>query len=549
MLELPLPVSSPRRVRLALLAGALALGVTSDPSHAQGVASGHRLYAPQSSTTTFLVDRQGTTVHSWPSNFQVGISAYLDANGALFRTIRTAFSGRGSGGGIQKHALDGTLLWDFRYDSGGVLSHHDIEPMPNGNVLLIAWEDKTPAEAIAAGRNPAFLFGTFMPDHIVEVMPTGPTTGTIVWEWHVWDHLIQDFDSSKANFGNVGAHPELIDLNYPPGAAAEFNHVNGVDYDPVHDWIVVSAHSQDEVWIIDHGTTTAEAAGHTGGNHGKGGDLLYRWGNPVAYRAGTLANQELFGQHSPKFIPAGSPGAGNLLIFNNDPPPASQVIEIVLPLDAQDQFVFGPGGVFGPAAPVWTYSAPGFNSGFMSSCERLPNGNTLICSTLQGRIFEVSAGGQNLWEVNLAPGFGAPFHATYYERSLWSDDHEVSVTAGGTVALDLIAGSEFGGDPYVILGSATGTSPGTPLGGGLVLPIQFDAYSILTYANANTATFPGFSGTLSATTGRATASVVIPANLPAALAGLVLDHAYVVLDPSSGAFLHASNAERVTLTP
>ncbi|MGC8644373.1 MAG: hypothetical protein ACP5XB_31305, partial [Isosphaeraceae bacterium] len=58
------------------------------------------------------------------------------------------------------------------------------------------------------------------------------------------------------------------------------------------DQILLSVHSFSEIWIIDHGTTTAEAATHKGGRSGKGGDLLYRWGNPQAYRAGTAADQQ-----------------------------------------------------------------------------------------------------------------------------------------------------------------------------------------------------------------------------------------------------------------
>ncbi len=138
-------------------------------------------------------------------------------DGTILRTIRVGVGpgGGGAGGGVQKVEWDGTVVWDFRYNTNGDLSHHDVKSLPNGNVLLIAWETKTRTEAIAAGRNPNYVSSNgFMPDHIIEVQPTGPTSGTIVWEWHVWDHLIQDYDSSKANYGVVGDHPELVDINY-----------------------------------------------------------------------------------------------------------------------------------------------------------------------------------------------------------------------------------------------------------------------------------------------------------------------------------------------
>lgn len=61
--------------------------------------------------------------------------------------------------------------------------------------------------------------------------------------------------------------------------------MNGIDYNPVLDQIALSTHNLNEWYIIDHSTTTAEAATSSGGNSGKGGDLLYRWGNPAAYQA------------------------------------------------------------------------------------------------------------------------------------------------------------------------------------------------------------------------------------------------------------------------
>ena len=265
---------------------------------------------------------------------------------------------------MQRVALDGTVLWDFHYDGAAHWSHHDLEPMPNGNVLMIAWDNKTVAEAVAAGRDPALISGTVMrADSVIEVQPTGPTTGTIVWEWHVWDHLIQDFDPTKANYGVVAAHPELVNVNYPVATASDWNHMNSVKYDPVYDRIMVSSHAQSEIWVIDHGTTTAQAAGHAGGPWGKGGDLLYRYGNPQVYGAGTAADRVFFGQHSARFIPPGYPGAGNFTVFNNDPPGGGSIVwEYTPPLDAVGNFVLAPGAAYGPAGPVWTYSAPGFDS-------------------------------------------------------------------------------------------------------------------------------------------------------------------------------------------
>ena len=86
----------------------------------------------------------------------------------------------------------GDKIWEFIYSSDQYNQHHDVEILPNGNFLLIAWELKTKGEAVAAGKNPNQLNGNeFWPDHIIEVEPIGSFGGNIVWEWHVWDHLIR----------------------------------------------------------------------------------------------------------------------------------------------------------------------------------------------------------------------------------------------------------------------------------------------------------------------------------------------------------------------
>ena len=526
-------------VLLALLCLTLA-GV----SHAQD--RGHRLYAPLNQPNTFLVDDQGNTVHTWPSGSNPGNTVYVEEDGVLLRAIKTGVSGPGGvGGAVERIAFDGTQLWQFDYDTGGVIHHHDVESLPNGNVLLIAWEVKTQAEAIQAGRNPALVTSsTFMPDHIVEVQQTGPTSGTIVWEWHVWDHLIQDFDGTKDNFGDPAAHPELVDVNYPATNVSDWNHANSVDYDPANDWIVISANFQDEFWIIDHSTTTAEAAGHTGGDHGKGGDLLYRWGNPEAFRAGTPADKKLFRQHGVKFIDAGLPGEGNIILYNNQIAPTSRVEEIELPLDAQGDFIFGPGGVWGPDAPLWTYQDPAMNSAIMSSAERLPNGNTLICTGQQGRIFEITTGGTNVWEI----GVTTTFRAGYVARSLWADGATLSAGAGGSVSFDLVAGSSESAQQYFLLGSLTGTSPGFSKN-GIDVPLNWDVYTDVSLQFANTPVLTDTMGTLDGD-GRAVASFnPTPGLIPPAAVGFVLHHAALAVDPGTTKFTWASNAVAVTIEP
>ena len=368
---------------------------------------GYTLFAPLRSTTSYLIDNDGKLVRSWQSTLPPGDAVYLLENGHLLRTGNVnnrTFTSGGQGGRVQEFDWDGALLWDFEHASNEYLQHHDVEPLPNGNVLLIAWELKSSSEALAAGRNPSLVSARGLwPDKIIEVKPPGANAGEIVWEWHTWDHLIQDFDASKPNYGVVANHPELVDLNFSNNNQPDWQHVNAVDYNPQLDQIMLSVHNNfNEIWIIDHSTKTAEAASHTGGKYGKGGDLLYRWGNPRAYRLGTANDQKFSGQHDAQWITSGLPGAGNILIFNNGTTRRySSVDEIIPPVEANGNYIRASGAAFGPSAATWSYVAPtptDFYAMNISGAQRLPNGNTLICDGPHGIFFEVTAAQEIVWK-------------------------------------------------------------------------------------------------------------------------------------------------------
>ena len=284
---------------------------------------------------------------------------------------------------------------------------------------MIAWEIKTEAEALAAGRNPNLMeAGELWPDHIIEVQPTGASGGEIVWEWHAWDHLIQDYDETRENYGTVAGHPERINLNYAGDSGADWNHINAIDYDTDLDQILLSVHSFSEIWVIDHSTSTAQAKGSTGGNSGKGGDLLYRWGNPQAYGSGSSADQQLFEQHDAKWVKSGLPGYGHILIFNNGQgrPEGdySSVDEIVPPVNSNGSYTFTTGAAYRPTMPLWSYTATPpteFYAQNISGAQRLPNGNTLICQGPDGLFFEVTASGEKIWEYDYG---GAIFRVERY---------------------------------------------------------------------------------------------------------------------------------------
>ena len=416
---------------------------------------GYNLLNPMMSSNTYLMDNAGKIVNKWECD-SPGQAAYLLPNGHLLRCLTSGLGGNrtfhagGAGGRIQEYTWDGELVWDYEYANDDHLLHHGVEYMPNGNILMIAWERKKVDETVASGRSPEIQGDRDLwVDHIIEVKSTGKTTGDIVWEWHVWDHLVQNFDPDKANYGNVIEHPELVHVNpidwmeqvlpedleklkslgYIGGGSnspnvdqynrgnpfnmdADWMHTNAVSYNPELDQIAISVMGFSEVWVIDHSTTTKEAAGHSGGKYGKGGDLLYRWGNPLAYGAGAKEDQQLFTQHDVQWIPRNIKGAGHLLVFNNGrgrlDGEYSSAVEITLPMDHNGNYMLEPGKAYGPEKPSWVYTAPNktdFFSSFLSAVERLPNGNTLICSGMNGTLFEVTEKGDVVWKYQL-PGGG-----------------------------------------------------------------------------------------------------------------------------------------------
>ena len=376
---------------------------------------GYSLFAPMQYHDTYLIDNNGLLVNSWESEHRPAMAAYLLENGNLLRPGKLIgneeFSlAGGAGGYVQEIAWDGSIVWEFEYASELYFPHHDIEPLPNGNVLMIAWEYKSRRETIDAGRDPDLLSSNKLwPDHIIEVEPDGQSGGNIVWEWHIWDHLIQDFDSTKENYGVVEDHPELLDINFDPRPGQnrgnpDWTHLNSIDYNEELDQILVSAHTQDEIYVIDHSTTIEEAAGHSGGRYGRGGDFLYRWGNPQAYGAGSEEDRRFFKQHDAAWVEPGFPGEGSIMVFNNgrNRPDGdySSVEEIVPPVDSAGNYILIPGFPYGPEEPIWIYAADDpfeFYSQNISGALRLPNGNTLICVGRGGEFFEITPEEETVW--------------------------------------------------------------------------------------------------------------------------------------------------------
>lgn len=410
-------------------------------------------------TKTFLIDNCGQIINEWSSNYLPGNAVYLMPNGKLLRAGRvmtgSSVSMGGAGGIIEIFDWDGNLEWSYLVNDQNKRQHHDVYPMPNGNILILVATVMSQQEAFDAGRDPNFLpDGRLYNEQIIEVEPIGTNQANIVWEWNIKNHLVQDFDNSKENFGVISGTPEKLDINFLNGGDGSENwlHFNSIQYDANVDQIVISSRNLSEIYIIDHSTTTQEAAGSTGGTYGKGGDFLFRWGNPQAYQQGTELDRKLYGQHYPHFIKPGLIDEGKIILFNNGfgrTPKFSEVMIIDPPESTDGVYVKQSGLPFGPASADYVYSdlsefpSPFFSS-IVSGAQRLPNGNTLVCEGRTGEVFELNQNDEIVWSyinpfdsnTDASVNQGDPpstsnllFRATKYSLSYSAFDNK-TLTAG-----------------------------------------------------------------------------------------------------------------------
>jgi hypothetical protein len=362
--------------------------------------------------TTFLIDNELNVINLWNHPRGPASMAYLQTDSTLlypYRVQNPTMNSGGVGGGISLYLWNGDLIWDYNISNETYQHHHDIEPLPNGNILILVWEKKNAAEATEVGRQELNnSLNEIWSEALLEIEPISYDSFNVVWEWHLWDHLIQDVDPTLANYGVISEHPELQDVNYgdagnnqgPGGPHGDWKHFNSVAYNDYLDQIVLSSRAHDEIYIIDHSTTTSEAGGHTGGISGKGGDYLYRWGNPQAYGRGSEQNHLLHDQHGVNWISYGYPGEGNLILFNNNNGNnISAVLEIIPPMYNDNTYIIDSEIPIGPDFPTWIYS-DGFHTQMQGGAFRLPNGNTIVTDCDDATFFEINPDNEIVWSYD-----------------------------------------------------------------------------------------------------------------------------------------------------
>ena len=387
------------------------VGVFKNDSNA---VNGYSLFSPLSDFTTYLIDNCGSVVNTWEFQNFPGMMTYLLDDGSVLKAMRIfdGFGVGGSGGLLQRQSWEGDLLWDYEYSTDSLKQHHDMEVLENGNILIIAWERRTDEDIIAAGRDPEKIGknGLWM-EQVVELKPIGTDSAEIVWEWHLYDHLIQDFDPTQNNFGDVKSNPQRLDINYRSftdqqlnlSGSADWLHFNSIDYNPELDVIIISSRNSNEIYAIDHSTSSLEAAGSTGGRYGKGGDFLFRWGNNKVFDS-LQTNQILYAQHDARWTDINGDYTGEITIFNNglgrEDDDASS-IEIIRPVFENGEFVYDASEnsyAIIHEQTIFPEDEYPFTSPRMSGVQTLENGNLLICAGNFGSVYEIDRSGNLYWK-------------------------------------------------------------------------------------------------------------------------------------------------------
>jgi Arylsulfotransferase (ASST)/Secretion system C-terminal sorting domain len=414
---------------------------------------GITLLASSQKDSLILVDTNGTRVKAIKCIGGNNVySAYMQKGGFFYRTCKPATAGLNGGGmhgRIQKYDWNGTLLWDYTNASTTFNLHHDFCVLPNGNVLVICYEVKPAGSITAAGG--IFASAAWF-ENIMEIQPTGLNTQNIVWEWKMWDHIAQNTDISKPNYvTSIIDNPQLFDITKV--LAKDQFHMNGIDYDSVNNQVIFSCHFLNELFVIDHSTTTTQAATHTGGNSGKGGDFLYRYGRPTNYSAtGANAIDVLHDAH----IVKGGPLKGMIGFFHNKGVSSSQSTGDYISLPRSGSgFTVTASSAYTPTTfsvrkiPVGIYTS---NEG---SVEEYPNGNHLFCAALSGVIKEIDSNNNTIWTYNVGSKMAQAHRYQECELSVSKPSTPVVSQAGTTYSVPTTATYQY---EWTTNGTVVGTT-------------------------------------------------------------------------------------------
>ncbi len=351
-------------------------------------------------TDFFLINNCGQIINTWDGPNDLFRHPKILPNGNLMFIM---------GNTIYEKNWDNEYVNEIELQVPGTNLDYEIIKLENGNYLSIGRKNFSEQEFLDLGFN----LGINSPFVVDVVMELDSSTAEVLWEWDISNHTIQDRDSTLSNFGVIADHPEKLDINAISTFDWTFEEsfmINGFDYNPELEQIMLSVRKMSEVIIIDRSTTTEEAAGSSGGNSGMGGDILFRWGNPANYGAGTESERRLYFQHNPKWITQGV-HRGKIAMFNNGldrdfiGPLFSEAPVVDTNVDAMGNYSLDSEGQFS-SGEAFTYYRPTdplnyFYSSYLSGVEMMPNGNAFFTVGETDELIEVTLEGEIAWQFNL----------------------------------------------------------------------------------------------------------------------------------------------------
>ncbi|MGD8895671.1 MAG: arylsulfotransferase family protein [Acidobacteriota bacterium] len=229
-------------------------------------------------------------------------------------------------GHLEEYDWEGRKTWSFESAQSSQMLHHDFARLRNGDFLLLVHQPSKRS------------------DSLLEV----DRSGEVVWTWDSREAIREDFRrTSRPNRTHMNSVQEL-----PPNRWFDQGHEA---FRPGN--ILVSARNLNALYIVERPS----------------GDVVWRYYEGLDW------------QHEARMVPAGLPGAGNILFFNNRYHSVERQSAIV-ELDPLERSV------------VWTYRSPGFFSATEGIQQALSNGNLLVTSSHGGRVFEVTREKRIVWQ-------------------------------------------------------------------------------------------------------------------------------------------------------
>lgn len=305
-----------------------------------------------------LIDMEGRVVHMWrhprrePVRWSLG---ELASDGDL---LVVAEKSEGSWAGrLLRLDWDSRPVWEIKIDV-----HHDVDATPHGDIYALRHDVRL---GRFAGLPAAYVDETILhlgrDGELLRSIPLAPWFRFTVPPERSWSYLRLLSNPLKIGFQTWTHWPCLPQVVcYDPFHA---NQVEWIDRDvrglARRGDLLVSLKNMDTVAVLD----------------GRTGEPRWQWGSG-----------ELSGQHQPSLL-----ANGNILIFDNGMRNrASRLVDV----DPVERSI------------VWEYRADppdDFFTATQGGAQRLPNGNTLATESYEGRIFEVTRGGDVVWEYRLRP--------------------------------------------------------------------------------------------------------------------------------------------------